>query len=240
MSGLPKKKTRTHPGNNLLTSLLLVFPLLIFYQLGVLVSPVMNGADFITAYLMHLAGVRGYLYIQGALLVSYLGVVLYLRRQQEFNLRIFLPVILESGIYALTMGTLIVFTMVDLLGIDPRLAAGERLAGAGILDRLLIAAGAGVHEELLFRLGLLGGITAFCSRVLGLRRTVCLLLAFGVSSLLFSAAHHVGPQGDALRLGVFVYRTLAGLFFASLYQFRGFAVAVYTHTIYDIYVLLLH
>ena len=59
-----------------------------------------------------------------------------------------------------------------------------------------------------------------------------------VSSLLFSAAHHLGPLGESLRIGVFTYRTLAGLFFATLFHFRSFAIAVYTHTFYDIYVLL--
>jgi len=38
---------------------------------------------------------------------------------------------------------------------------------------------------------------------------------------------------------VFVFRVLAGCFFGMVYWFRGFAVAVYTHALYDIYVLLL-
>jgi hypothetical protein len=46
--------------------------------------------------------------------------------------------------------------------------------------------------------------------------------------------------GEPWKLGVFVYRFLCGLFFATLFQTRGFAVAVYTHALYDIYVLLVH
>jgi hypothetical protein len=60
-----------------------------------------------------------------------------------------------------------------------------------------------------------------------------------VSSALFSAAHHVGPLGDPLRLGVFTYRMLAGIVFGLIFWFRGFAVAVYTHALYDMYVMLL-
>jgi membrane protease YdiL (CAAX protease family) len=224
----------------LLTSLVLVFPLLLFYEVGVLFTDVMNGADFLTQTLFHLLGFNGYLVTQGVLVLAYVGLLLFLRRRQEFDLRMFVPVLLESGVYALTMGTLIVFFMVDLLGIDPRLGAGGgALQGAGILDRMVMAVGAGIFEELVFRLLLLTALTALGERALGLRRWVAVLLAFVVSSLAFSAAHHLGPLGEPLRLGVFVYRFMAGMFFAALYQFRSFGIAVYTHTLYDVYVLLI-
>jgi membrane protease YdiL (CAAX protease family) len=70
--------------------------------------------------------------------------------------------------------------------------------------------------------------------------SVALVISLLLSSILFSVAHHVGPFGDPLRVGVFVYRAMAGLFFACLYQFRGFPIAVYTHALYDIYVMLIH
>jgi hypothetical protein len=53
----------------------------------------------------------------------------------------------------------------------------------------------------------------------------------------FSAVHHLGPYGDKLLLGVFTFRVLAGLLFGLLFWFRGFAVAVYTHALYDVLVL---
>jgi hypothetical protein len=60
-----------------------------------------------------------------------------------------------------------------------------------------------------------------------------------VSAVLFSAAHHI-VGGEPWRVGVFVYRILCGLIFAALFQWRGFAVAVYTHALYDVFVLTLH
>ena len=41
------------------------------------------------------------------------------------------------------------------------------------------------------------------------------------SAALFAAAHHVGPFGEAFDGYVFLFRSLAGLYFALLYQFRG-------------------
>ena len=78
-----------------------------------------------------------------------------------------------------------------------------------------------------------------CERVVGMRRFFALAVALGVSSFLFSAAHHIPPYGDPLQLGVFTFRLLAGVFFGLLFWFRGFAVAAYTHALYDIYVLIL-
>jgi hypothetical protein len=104
---------------------------------------------------------------------------------------------------------------------------------------LMMSVGAGVWEEATFRLGLLTGLLVLGERVIGMRRSVAFLLALGVSSFLFSAVHHIPPYGDPLRLGVFTFRLLAGVCFGLLFKFRGFAVAVYTHALYDVYVLIL-
>src|SRR3954463_4478746 len=95
---------------NLLTSLALVFPLLILYQGGVLFTlPMLNGADFVTTTLFqtfHLT-TRGYLAFVGVVVVLFAIAMGLLRRRQSFNPRMVLPVLLESSIYALTMGSLI-------------------------------------------------------------------------------------------------------------------------------------
>lgn len=234
-SSTRQKRTKR---SNQLTTLLLVLPLLLFYEIGVLFSDVMNGADFITQTFLHLAGVKGFLVIQAGVLVLCLVLALYLRRSQKFEIRHFIPVLLESGIYALTMGTFIIFVMTDLLGINP--ALGGVLKEAGLFDGLVLSVGAGVYEELVFRLIILGGLHLIGLRLLKLRSWISLCLAFLISSVLFSIAHHIGPLGEPFRIGVFTYRFIAGLFFGALFQFRGFAIAVYTHALYDIYVLLLH
>lgn len=238
-------KRRAVPGQgsgptNLLTSVVLVLPLLLFYEIGVIFTNALNGADFFTRTLIRWVGFEGFLWTQGGLALLLVLLLVYLRRTQRFELRRFAPVVFESAVYALTMGTLIVFVMVEVFQIDPRLATpGSPLNEASLFQRLVLSVGAGVHEELVFRLFLLTGLALLLERGLGFRRWVALGLAMLASSLLFSAAHHVGPLGEPLRIGAFVYRTLAGLVFATLYQQRGFAIAVYTHALYDIYVLLL-
>jgi len=244
-----KKKKKAMPGQMLrrsdpLTSLLLVFPLFVVYQIGVLSMPsTYNGADLVTSQMLRLLhGNAGtYLLINVILAVAFLVLVLVLRRKNTFDPRLFVPVLFESAIYALTMGSLICFVMIDFLHIDPKLFIGigcsttpER---AGPAAKLILSLGAGVHEELVFRLIMVGGGVWLFERVLGLRRWLAIALAFAISSVLFSAAHHV-IGGEPFHVGAFTYRILCGLVFATIFQTRGFAVAVYTHALYDIYVLL--
>jgi len=228
---------------NLMTSLVLIFPLFLFYQLGVLLSPeVVNGADLITARLLRLLhqSAELYLLINVVLLLAFVLVVALLRRHQQFSLKMFVPVVLESALYAVTMGTLIVQVM-GWIGIDPslsiRAAAAEALPKSTV-TRVALALGAGVHEELVFRLILLTGAVGLLHHVIRLRRWLAIVLAFLVTSIVFSAAHHV-LGGEPWRLGVFVYRFFCGLVFATLFQLRGLAVAVYTHALYDVYVMVM-
>ena len=223
---------------NLLTSLMLVFPLFLVYQVGVLAIPqVYNGADLITSQLLHLlhGQLAYYLLANGVLLLAFVILVLVMRRRNEFHARMFVPVLLESAVYAVTMGSLIVFVMQNVLHVDPRLAVGPEAVGP--FGKIILSFGAGVHEELVFRLMMIPGFAALGEKVFKLRRWVAIALAFLASAILFSAAHHV-IGGEPWKLGVFTYRVLCGLIFAVIFQTRGFAVAVYTHALYDVFVLL--
>jgi hypothetical protein len=231
---------------NLLTSVLLVFPLFLVYQVGVLALPeVHNGADLVTSEMLELlhGQIGVYILVNLVLGLAFLLTVWLLRRKNEFDTGLFVPTLLESTLYAVFMGSFIVLLMQNVLHIDPRLAVGPPAAAGGgsvgLVGKIVLAFGAGVHEELLFRLLLVSGVLVLGERLLGMPRLMAMVTAFLVSSVLFSAAHHV-IGGEPWRLGVFVYRLLCGLIFATLFQVRGFAVAVYTHALYDVFVLVLH
>jgi membrane protease YdiL (CAAX protease family) len=234
-----KMKAMRYDPKNLLTSLVLVFPLFLVYQVGVLFTlPMLNGADFLTVFLFRNLGLTSgaYLAYTAVVAVGFAVAVALLRRKQRFDPRLIIPVVVESAIYALTMGSLIVFVMTKVLHVSPRLAGGVAAQGFG--TRFVMSLGAGVWEETIFRLGIMTGVAVLLERVLGLGRWVAVAIALLVSSVLFSAMHHIPPYGDPLQLGVFVFRVLAGCFFGLIFWSRGFAVAVYTHALYDIYVLL--
>jgi membrane protease YdiL (CAAX protease family) len=95
--------------------------------------------------------------------------------------------------------------------------------------------GAGIYEELLFRL-LLYPILLKMLTATDMSPAISMAVAMCLSAVLFSAAHHVGPYGEAFEPRVFIFRGLAGLYFAILFQFRGFGIAVGTHACYDVLV----
>ncbi len=217
------------------SSLLLIFPLWITYELGLLLTPANNGVDFLSRVIFDLVerDAQHYLYLHLALGGIYLGILTALWRRGALALEQVTPMLLESSIYALTLGSLIIFVMDRLIGVE-LLAMGAPEVG----NALVISLGAGVHEELIFRLLLMGVGAALLSRVLPSRRLAILLAAL-LSALLFALAHHHGAGGEVFALPVFVYRAIAGLVFAAIFYYRSLAHAVYSHFLYDFYVLVI-
>jgi hypothetical protein len=224
-----------------LTSAILVFPLFMIYQLGILLSRGLNGVDFVTASFVQLCerDLGNYLIVLSGMLVGYAAILMLLRQRDSFDPKAFVPVLAESAFYALTMGSIILFVMHRFVELVPGLATGQLSAalasGLNFLDIVVISAGAGLHEELIFRLIGISGLSWLLAGAMGEKQAW--VMALLISSLTFSLAHHLGPNGEAFEFAAFSYRALAGVMFALIYQVRGFAVAVWTHTIYDVYVL---
>jgi hypothetical protein len=217
---------------DLATSLVLIVPLLFAYEVGVLFSASVNGADLITRGVYALCGGDRAIYLTVHAAAA-IGFLLWLRRSQRaavLELDVVGPVALEATLYALTLGAAISLIVRDVLG----LGAGDA-AGAG---RAIVAAlGAGVHEELVFRLGLfLGGATLL--RHLGAPPRAARAAALIASSFAFAAAHHVGAAGEPWAADAVAFRALAGAAFAAIAWHRSLAHAVYAHVLYDLYVAL--
>lgn len=118
-----------------------------------------------------------------------------------------------------------------------RLEGGGPLAAAGgpAAAALIGFLGAGVYEEALFRLALIpAGFAGL--RLLQAPRVLAATLAVSGSALLFSMAHHAGAPGEPFTWFAFIFRWLAGVYFAWVFVLRGFGVAVGTHAAYDILV----
>ena len=101
--------------------------------------------------------------------------------------------------------------------------------------QLVTYIGAGIYEEVLFRLGLFS-VAYFLLRVVLLPRPVAVVVAAAGAAGAFAAAHHVGPNGEAMESVRFLFRFLAGVYFTFLYVARGFGIAVGAHAGYDILV----
>ena len=114
--------------------------------------------------------------------------------------------------------------------------------------QLVAFLGAGIYEELLFRVMLLPAVAAVL-RLVGTPRRTSWVVAIVASSLAFAAAHYqldlmignyhlVTAYGDSFEWTSFAFRFGAGLFFAVLLLARGFGIAAGAHAFYDILVSL--
>ena len=206
------------------SSLVLIFPLLLAYEIGVLFAGRVNGADLVTRVVLDAAGSRAaYLAIYAVIAVGFLLWIRHTRRWGTLRLELAGPVILEAALYALTLGAVVSLIIDRLLGL-----------GVGLtMPSVISALGAGVHEELVFRLGLIAGLVAL-ARPLGHRAGV--VIAVVLSSLAFAAAHHLGAHGEPWTVHAFAFRAVAGAAFAAIFWFRSLAHAVYAHVLYDLLV----
>ncbi|MBC7821830.1 MAG: CPBP family intramembrane metalloprotease [Planctomycetaceae bacterium] len=115
------------------------------------------------------------------------------------------------------------------------LTAAMSPAAAETLARALGFVGAGIYEEVLFRLALLPPTMTLLRQPSFLRRWAT-PVAVLITSLLFSAAHHAGPSGEPFDLFRFTFRALAGGIFAALFVLRGFGITAASHALYDLLV----
>ncbi len=111
---------------------------------------------------------------------------------------------------------------------------------------LLTGIGAGIYEELIFRLILISLSMVFFETVLGIRRIRAVIISVIISSVLFSLHHHFVflngqfAKAETFTMTRFAFRTVAGVFFAVIFAARGFGIAAGTHAFYDIIATLLN
>ena len=106
-----------------------------------------------------------------------------------------------------------------------------------VLRTALLAIGAGIYEEAVFRLGLISLLMIFFTRALLWHRVPAALLTVVGAGVIFSLFHYVGPMGETFSWNSMAYRSVAGVLLGGLYFLRGFGITAYTHTVYDLFVL---
>jgi len=223
-------------------SLLLVAPLVAGYESGVLwlggatSANLRTGADTWMRHGLASLGLADHWLLPLLLVVILMGWQVVSFRDWRFSPGILVGMVVESLAWAVVL--LGISRLIDLgftyleqtgppiLGIDP---GGVNPAFGALIGYL----GAGVYEETLFRL-ILVPILFGTLRLLQAPQVLASTLAVTGSALLFALAHHAGSPGEAFTWFAFVFRWMAGVFFAWVFVLRGFGIAVGTHAVYDI------
>lgn len=114
--------------------------------------------------------------------------------------------------------------------------AKRSAAGTPELRDFILFCGAGVFEELVFRVMLLGLLMLVLTRLLHMEHAYAAAWSVALGALIFAAFHHIGSGGEKFELNAFIQRLFAGLFFSAIYVNRSFGVAAASHAMYDILV----
>ncbi len=212
--------------------LLLTLPVFILYEAGIWWLHnysrfrVRNLIDVVVKYIIQHIGASGFF---SATIGIFMLMVLLLRPKRDliiFRVKYIWIFIIESCFFALAFAVGMYY--------------GEQLVMAvsadlkNYISGVILSCGAGFYEELFFRVCCFGGLYYLAKRVIGIETTISWVIAAVVSSVIFSLAHFIGMVGDMFGWYPFFFRLIGGLYFCLIYYFRGFAVAVYAHAIYDI------
>lgn len=229
-TAVPPADTYWNISRTPLTSLVFSLPLVAAYEGGVLLlgrgSP-RNGADVWLRNLLDSLGFGQYFLLPALTIVGLLAWHHVEHDRWKCSVGILLAMAAECVMWAVAL--------VGIARLQDRYWPLAAAAAESVFARLIAFCGAGLYEEVLFRLLLMPALAWVLAR-LGAGPLAAGTWAVVISSVLFSLAHYVGPLGDAFDPYSFTFRFLAGVFFAVLFTIRGFGIAAGAHAAYDMLV----
>ena len=217
-------------------------PLLLSYEVMIAlvnqgeVAQVRVGAEIWVKQFVALFGAAGLFAFGALVLLVGAGVFFYERKQHiPIRPRYFGWMIAESTVYAVVVAFFVSGLVGAIFAIAPA-AAGAPQYKTGVGLQLVLSIGAGLYEELIFRVVLVGGLYWVLRRIWPQGRFGYVLAAV-VGALLFSWVHYTGALGDAFSLSSFTFRFFFGLVLNAIFLLRGFGIAAWTHALYDVMVV---
>lgn len=208
-----------------------ILPLLVMYEVGIALygSSIKNSADVMVKIPFAFFGRNGSLIFNMLVAIIFFIAVFRLEKEHKLNFGIYFPMFFESFVYAIFLGP-IVGRAAGYLA--QYFLADPMPANKGM--QIILSVGAGVYEEIVFRLILLTVLNLLFVRVFELNKITGIVLSVTIGSLIFSGIHYVGSLSYTFTSVSFIFRFLAGLVLSTIFMLRGLGIAVYTHAIYDV------
>jgi Type II CAAX prenyl endopeptidase Rce1-like len=224
-----------------LTSIALTIPVFLTYHLGILAIESRSGADVVSNTVFGTLKASAPVYVVVTLsLALVVATVTWVEERRGATQSMSLwRVILEGAIAALAVVVLLSWATNRVLqSTNPAML--QELKDLSVSEMLVLAAGTAFHEEIIFRALLCTGLSLLILKVFRMSKGVALGVSVALSSIAFALIQNWGPFGQPFIAELAMYRLMLGVFFAGLFLFRGFAVAVYTHVFFEILVYFLY
>jgi hypothetical protein len=219
---------------NLPKSFLFILPLLVFYEIGIVLygAETKNAADVIVKKPFEFFGDSATLAFNSLIIITSFCSILYIEKKNRLSFGIFIPMFFESAAYGFSLGYVTLFFVHGYLPFDI-----TNLYVQSFMNGIIISLGAGIYEEILFRMLLLSIFYFIIVKALRANPIIGSLSSILICAFIFSIMHYIGPSGDSFSISSFSYRLVAGIVLSAIFIFRGLGIAVYTHAIYDILVI---
>lgn len=224
-----------------LQSVLFILPALIIYELGLFffnhsdITGIRNGADVLMRHFYALFGLYGFYAFAASLLLA-IGGTFWLEYHWHgritITFRYYFWMMGESLLY----GAILFVILSRIASIHIQIPP---MFQPSIWQRAVLALGAGIYEEFVFRVLVVSGVAALVSLGLKWSKTSAYILGVMVSAVVFAWFHYVGVYGDIFQLRTFLLRMLAGILLSVLYVLRGFGITAYAHIVYDFIIIFL-
>lgn len=207
-----------------LDALVFLLPLILFYELASIADPDRVIAFALLRSFVELFGRAGSWAPGLLVIVVLLATHLASREPWKVHWRTVGLMYVEAVVLA---GPLLLLNWATML-------SSAQTGGSPLIDGIALAIGAGIYEELVFRLILISLLVVIGVDLLGRRAGPTALAAIAISSLLF-AAHHHRPMGiESFDLTRFAFRTMAGIYLAAVFWFRGYGPAAGCHAAHNV------
>lgn len=222
-----------------LVCLAFVLPLLIWYDVSMVLNTdaIRSGID---RFFQGIFAPLGRASI-GVMPILCVGSLLFLHHREKNHGAFHLRTVLWMTVESIALAT-ILFVACDAMLLYFNDQRPQPLAGLATLlsdpqqyGKLLTCVGAGIHEEIVFRLLIFGSLYHFLSHA-SEKQNVALVVTAILVSILFAAVHCdvFNPEGSPFEASTFLFRFLASIFFCVLFRFRGIAIAIGVHAAFDI------
>tara|TARA_X000001036_G_scaffold99974_1_gene93117 strand:- start:570 stop:1274 length:705 start_codon:yes stop_codon:yes gene_type:complete len=216
-------------------SFIITLPIFLFYELGLFLmrgtefSSIKNGADALIEDMIATLGFDIF-YISSSVFLLAFFIIAYYQKKNYDSFTIYKSylsiMLLESFLYALLLFLLLGNMSLYLMDISVE----------DIKFNIILSLGAGIYEELIFRVFSIFIFYRFINFIFkSMRHFSTQFFALLLSSILFSLFHFMGTESFSQE--AFTIRFIAGILLGILYINRGFGITAITHSFYDIFVI---
>lgn len=216
-------------------SFIFILPLFIIYEFGISVisskdlPTIRNGADVLLRKMLATLGISG-VYGMAILLLIGITIAYFINKVRFKELKIksnyFIIMLLESIFWSVVLFII--------------LSKGQLLLGKGtgrlLIQQITLSIGSGIFEEFVFRVILVSGLALIVGLFFKKQYILKISISIIIAAVIFSAFHFIGEYADLPQTNLFLLRFVAGIVLGYIYILRGFGIAAYSHSFYNLIV----